>query len=93
MLQIMIDHITGGKKFSLQNGGWGTCAVAFNQSEFVLIGGADRSDIHGKVDRCLNRHHCHHCPHSPPGTTLKANTWVPFPTCPKQDLDTAAQAF
>ena len=44
--------ITGGKQFSLQNSGGGTCAVAINQNTFVTIGGAH---VHGKVDRCLMR--------------------------------------
>ena len=43
--------ITGGKQFNLQNGGYGTCAVAYKQTEFVMIGGRGDSGHHGKVDR------------------------------------------
>ena len=39
-----------------------------------------------------NENSCHHL-FSDPGLTLKANGWVPFPTWPRQDLDTAAQVF
>ena len=51
------------KQFNLQNGGYGTCAVAYSQSEFLMIGGSggrkkgkgkgkgSGSGPHGKVDR------------------------------------------
>ena len=48
-----IKLTTGGTVFHLQNGGWGTCAVKFQQ-ELVVIGGADapsHGGTHGKVDR------------------------------------------
>jgi len=41
----------GTAPFNLQNGGDGTCAVAYNQSEFVTIGGWVEWGQHGKVDR------------------------------------------
>ena len=81
--------IKGEKQLTLQNGGWGTCAVPF-KTGFVTIGGC--CDYHGKVDRCSNRH-CHHLSLSVRGTTLKANTWVSFPTWPHLDMCTPAQVF
>ena len=49
--------ITGGTQFALQNGGGGTCAVAYNLTEFILIGGWGDSGLHGNVDRCSNQNH------------------------------------
>ena len=43
------DNNTGGSQFKLQNGGQGTCALAF-RNELVTIGGKD-GQTHGKVDR------------------------------------------
>ena len=71
--------IIAGTKFDLQNSGEGTCATTFNNN-FVAIGGLGNSGYHGKVDRCSN--HNHHHPLSIRGTTLRAITWVLFPTWP-----------
>ena len=40
----------GGSPFNLQNGGLGTCAVAY-KGELVMMGGRGRSSTHGHVDR------------------------------------------
>ena len=89
---VMFFSSTDGTEMTLRNGGGGTCAVAY-QTGFVTIGGYDGNSYHGKVDRCSNHHnhHHHHHPLSVRGTTLKANTWVPFPTWPHLELGTAAQ--
>ena len=42
--------ITDETQLTLQNGGHGTCAVAY-QTGFLTIGGAGDSGTHGKVDR------------------------------------------
>ena len=81
------------QQLTLQNSGWSTCALPFNTG-FVTIGGHDPgSGKHGKVDRCSNHNCHHHHPLSVRGTTLKANTWIPFPTWPHLDIGTPAQAF
>ena len=52
-LFIFYGQITGETQFPLQNGGYGTCAVAY-QTGFLTIGGTPGegdSDVHGKVDR------------------------------------------
>ena len=79
-------------RLTLQNGGDGTCAVAY-QTGFLTIGGDGDRGTHGKVDRCLIHHPHHHQSLSVPGTTLKAITWVPFPTWPHLDGTTPAQVF
>ena len=80
-----------GTELALENGGDGTCAVPY-QTGFVTIGGrGDNYAINGKVDRCSNHNCHHHHPLSVPGTTLKANTWDPFPTWQHRELSTAAQ--
>ena len=43
----MIQVFPGGKQFTLQNNGHGTCAVSY-QGGFVMMGGYP---LHGKVDR------------------------------------------
>ena len=43
--------ITGGKKLTLISSGYQSCAVVYNQNEFVLIGGKVDGGAHGKVDR------------------------------------------
>ena len=96
--------ITGEKRLILQNAGYGTCAVAY-KTGFLTIGGLGGAigafADHGKVDRCLIHHimimirddiHDHQSL-SVPGTTLKANTWVPFPTWPHLEMGTPAQVF
>jgi len=47
------EIVKGETQFPLQNGGYGTCAVAY-QTGFLTIGGTPGegdSDVHGKVDR------------------------------------------
>jgi len=81
--------IAGNKQLVLQNNGRGTCALAWEEG-FLTIGGyMGKSVWHGKVDRCSN----HHCPHhhiSVRGTTLKENTWIPFPTWRHLDISMPA---
>ena len=42
--------MTDGTQLTLQNGGYGTCAVAY-QAGFLTIGGKGDNGTHGKVDR------------------------------------------
>ena len=74
---------------TLQNSGQATCALPYNTG-FVTIGGYGNRVFHGKVDRCSNHNCHHHHPLSVRGTTLKANTWIPFPTWPHLELTMAA---
>ena len=84
---------TDGTELTLQNSGLGLCAIPY-QNGFVTIGGyPGNSGSHGKVDRCSNHNCHHHHPLSVPGTTLKANTWIPFPTWPHLELTMAAPVF
>ena len=75
---------------TLKNHGEGTCAVPFNAG-FVTIGGGKKGGdpFFGNVDRCTN-HNCHPFSVFVPGTILKANTWVLFPTWPHLELTTPA---
>ena len=82
----------GGKQFALRNGGDQTCAVSV-QHEFTMIGGFGDTGVHGKVDRCSNHWDNYYHSLYDPGTALKANTWVPFPTWPHLEITTAAQAL
>ena len=84
--------ITGQTQLPLKNGGAYSCVVAY-LTGFVMTGGYGKNGPHGKVDRC-STHHCqHNYPLSAPGTTLKANTWIPFQTWPHQDISAAAPVF
>ena len=54
----MFSFIKGEAQLTLQNSGWGTCALPFNTG-FVTIGGFGNG-AHGKVDRCSNLN-CEFC--------------------------------
>ena len=87
--------------FTLQNSGYAACAVVrLDQTEFITIGGEGREQLEpipkgtgpilqGNVARWSN----HICAHSVRGTTLKADTWAPFPTWPYLERCTPAQVF
>ena len=97
VLKIVILAGGGGEaeEFDLQNGGGlGTCAIAFKQDEFLLIGGLGGYGIHGKVDRSKNVKslkiaHVHYVP----GMTLKENTWVHFIILRHHDFATLVQSL
>ena len=48
MMKQIFQIITGGKTFSLQNNGDGSCAASY-QGGFVMMGGC--CSVHGRVDR------------------------------------------
>ena len=87
--------------FTLQNSGYAACAVVrLDQTEFITIGGEGREQLEpipkgtgpilqGNVARWSN----HICSHSVRGTTLKADTWAPFPTWQHLDGSTVAPVF
>ena len=65
-------------EFELQNGGYGTCAIAIeNRNAFVTIGGESDSNLkHNEVDRCRGSKRILSVTLSTRGMTLKANTLV-----------------
>ena len=74
MMKQIFQIISGGKTFSLQNGGEMSCAASY-QGGFVMMGGY----IHGKVDRWEKNKNIQ-APISLPDTILKAITSTLYPT-------------
>ena len=81
----MIQVFPGGKQFTLQNNGHGTCAVSY-QGGFVMMGGGGH---HGKVDRWEKNKNIR-VPISLSDTTWKAITSTLYPTFWKEDIITPA---
>ena len=82
MMKQIFQIISGGKTFSLQNGGEMPCAASY-QGGFVMMGGY----IHGKVDRWEKNKNIQ-APISLPDTILKAITSTLYPTFSRQDIIT-----